>query len=75
MRPYDNEVSNGWALGNYGSEYIVYLPNGGSTSIYSLASTSRAVWFDPRSGISFNAGPGTNFTAPDTNDWVLYVRR
>jgi hypothetical protein len=75
MWPYDDEVSNGWALGRYGSEYIVYLPQGGSTSVYSFVSTTKAVWFNPRDGSSFDAGCcGTTFTAPDGNDWVLYVR-
>jgi hypothetical protein len=74
MEPLDGEVSNGWALGRYGSEYVVYLPHGGATSIYSLVSTSRAVWFNPRDGSSFGAGAGgTTFTAPDDRDWVLYV--
>ncbi len=75
MQPHDAEVSNGWALGRYGSEYIVYLPEGGTTSVWSLVSTSKAVWFNPRDGSSFDAGCcGTTFTAPDRNDWVLYVR-
>ena len=75
MRPWDGEVSNGWALGRYGQEYIVYLPHGGTTSVYSLASTSRAIWFNPRDGSSGPAGAGTTLTAPDNNDWVLYVHR
>jgi len=75
MEPYDGEVSNGWALGRYGTEYIVYLPRGGTTSVYSMVSTTKAVWFNPRDGSSFDAGCcGTTFAAPDENDWVLYVR-
>jgi uncharacterized protein (TIGR03437 family) len=75
MVPLDGDVTNGWALGRSGAEYIVYLPNGGATSVPSLRSVSRAVWFNPRDGGSFDAGSGPEFHAPDTNDWVLYVLR
>ena len=75
MTPQDNQVANGWALGHGGSDYIVYLPHGGSTSVNGLESAGRAIWFNPRDGSSFAAGGGPDFTAPDSLDWVLYVSR
>jgi hypothetical protein len=74
MKPADGEVTYGWALGRSGSEYIIYMA-GRSTSIPSLTTVSRAVWFNPRDGNSFSAGVGPTFTAPDGQDWVLYVKR
>jgi uncharacterized protein (TIGR03437 family) len=75
MKPLDGDVTNGWALGRSGAEYVIYLPNGGSTSVPSLHSVSRAVWFNPRDGGSFDAGSGPDFRSPDGNDWVLYLLR
>jgi hypothetical protein len=74
MHPADNEVTYGWALGRTGSEYIIYM-SGGWTSIPSIPSASRAVWFNTRDGSSFSAGAGPYFVAPDGYDWILYVKR
>ncbi len=74
MRPSDNLVSNGWAYAQPGREYIIYLITGGSTTVSGLPGAYDAVWFDPRSGRTQTAGAGPVFTAPDTNDWVLYIR-
>jgi hypothetical protein len=72
-RPSDNLVSTGWALAKTGERYIVYLPDGGTTVLSNLPSSYTASWFDPRSGASQPAYGGPPFTAPDRNDWVLYV--
>jgi Putative collagen-binding domain of a collagenase len=75
MIPVDGDVTGGWALGRPGSEYIIYLPAGGATSVPALANPGRAVWFNPRDGSSIPAANAPLFTAPDTNDWVLYLQR
>jgi titin len=73
MSPLDSAVTNGWAFGRPGQEFIVYLPTGGSTSLMGLAAPRSAKWFNPRDGSTRDAGTVQPFTAPDSNDWVLYV--
>jgi uncharacterized protein (TIGR03437 family) len=75
MVPLDSDVSNGWAMGRSGVEYIAYLKSGGTTTVPALSNPSRAVWFNPRDGSSVDAGSGPQFRAPDKNDWVLYLLR
>ena len=74
MHPADKEVTYGWALGRTGSEYIIYM-SGGTTSVPSLPSPSKAIWFNTRDGSSGSAGAGPTFRAPDGYDWVLYLKR
>jgi hypothetical protein len=73
MVPLDRAVTNGWALGRPGAEYVIYLPNGGDTSVPGLLAPQRAVWFNPRDGEWSYAGAGPQYTAPDSDDWVLYL--
>jgi hypothetical protein len=75
MTPLDGDVTYGWALGRSGSEYVIYLPRGGTTSVPAIPSPGHAVWFCPRDGSWFYAGPGPKFTTPDESDWVLYLVR
>lgn len=74
MHPADGAAKNGWTLARDGLEYVVYLGNGGTTSIAAIDGKGyEAVWFNPRDG-STQPAAGPNFTAPDGNDWVLHVR-
>lgn len=56
------------------SEYIIYMPTGGSTELRNRPANYVAAWYDPRTGASMAAGQGPRFIAPDTQDWVLYVK-
>ncbi|MFV2044905.1 MAG: hypothetical protein ACC700_16925, partial [Anaerolineales bacterium] len=73
MVPSDSLVSAGWSYAAAGDRYIVYLISGGSTTISGLPGSYSAIWYDPRTGISSPAAGGPTFTAPDSQDWVLYV--
>lgn len=56
--------------------YVVYLPDGGSTSINGLPGQNDLLrWYNPRTG---QMGPdeplsGNDITAPDTEDWVALI--
>jgi Domain of unknown function (DUF5060)/Protein of unknown function (DUF4038)/Putative collagen-binding domain of a collagenase len=80
MAPNNAIVSRGYALVRQGSEYLIYLPLGGSVDVnLSAASGSITVeWFNPRTGSIVMGSPITGgatrqLVAPDTNDWVLYL--
>jgi len=75
MRPADELVTAGWCLAQPGERYVLYLPAGGSTTVSALPTTRAAWWFNPRDGSSTGAGQGPTFTAPDGQDWVLYIAR
>lgn len=64
-----------------GSEYVLYLPDGGSTTVdLSAASGTLSVgWYNPRAGTyqgqtTVEGGASRTFTAPDSNDWVLHIK-
>ena len=82
MSPKNNLSTNGYLLGTnvLGKEYVIYLPNGGSTTIdlSSLPGTLNVEWYNPRTGIyqgktTTQGGTSKSFTAPDSNDWVLHI--
>lgn len=83
MTPQPDLCSTGYCLANpiaSGAEYLVYLPNGGSTTVdLSDASGSLKVeWFNPdhgttTEGSNVTGGSVKNFTAPFGGDAVLYV--
>jgi len=81
MSPKNNLVSSGYLLGNnLGKEYVIYLPNGGSTTVdlSSLPGSLNVEWYNPRTGTyqgqtTVQGGTSRIFTAPDSNDWVLYI--
>ncbi|PIE06003.1 MAG: hypothetical protein CSA75_01805 [Sorangium cellulosum] len=74
MVPSDQLVSNGWCFAREGDEYIIFLPEGGSTTVEGLPASYTATWFDPRQGTTSDAGVGPDFQAPDDNDWALHIR-
>jgi hypothetical protein len=82
MAPNDGLVTSGYCLANPGTEYAVYLPNGGPTTVDLSAipsSTALCVrWYNPRDDdysveTSVQGGEHRSFTAPDGNDWVLQI--
>lgn len=80
MKPDNSLVSIGFCLANLGQEYVIYLPKGGSIMVNLAAASGdlSAEWFNPRTGLTTAAGivtggENSNFTAPDSNDWVLHI--
>lgn len=83
MAPRNNLASTKYCLANPGSEYLVYLPDGGKvtkvTVDLSAASGTLAVeWFNPSTGEAMSAeaaaaGDIREFVAPFSGDAVLYI--
>jgi len=85
MNSADGIVSNnnGYGFSKAGEVYVVYLRNGGSTTV-DLASGSYTVkWFNPRTGGALVNGSVTSVSggnnksigsAPTNNDWVALIR-
>ncbi|MEM7672801.1 MAG: DUF5060 domain-containing protein [Verrucomicrobiota bacterium] len=86
MNPDDDLVSSGYCLANPGNEYLIYLPNGGNTTLDLSAESGdfQVLWFDPRNGGNLALGSITNVSAggifslgsaPNntTDDWVILV--
>ena len=69
-------------LADPGKEYVAYLERGGHITLDLIDAPGRVkfVWFNPRTGKSLQqpdqeGGDYTVFTAPDNEDWVLYLSR
>ena len=82
MTPQGSISSTGYALANPGSEYLVYLPLGGSTTLNlsGVAGTFNVEWLDPVSGTVVSGelitGGGINsLTTPFGGDAVLYISK
>jgi hypothetical protein len=83
MSPHDELAvgGNAYVLAAPGKEYVAYLPRGGDVRI-NLSSTSgnlRYSWFNTRSFMlgkvnTISGGSIKPFHAPDTDDWVLWIR-
>jgi hypothetical protein len=80
MRPGDSLLEAGgdliYCLAAEDEEYLVYFVNGGAASL--RVPGGEAEWFNPRSGETREktAVPEgrISFTAPDAEDWVLYIK-
>jgi hypothetical protein len=81
MRPNDRLLDAGdamiYCLAAEEEEYVVYFVNGGTAAL--RLPSAEAEWFNPRTG---EGGPKNrvepgkvSFTAPDSNDWVLYIKK
>jgi hypothetical protein len=82
MRPHDELASTRYCLAHPGSEYLVYLPDGGKVTVdLKAASGTLAVeWINPRTGAATEAGttqggPQRPFDGPEKGDWVLHLLR
>ncbi len=86
MAPQDSMVSNpenNFCLGDKGNTYLVYLMAGGTVELdlKAVSGEFKAQWFDPRNGTLRDAAPNAivkggrtaAFTAPTTDDWVLWL--
>jgi len=78
--PHGDLASTRYCLAVPGSEYLVYLPDGGKVTVdLSAASGMLAVeWFNPTEGEtvpaeSITGGGSSEFTAPFDGDAVLYI--
>lgn len=67
-------------LADPGSQYVVYLKNGGSirVDLSGFTGSLNVSWYNPRNGTTTqsgttSAGGWRTFNAPDSNDWVLYL--
>ncbi|MBO3804102.1 MAG: hypothetical protein JTT11_09610, partial [Candidatus Brockarchaeota archaeon] len=82
MVPSNNLASTGYCLSNLGSEYLVYLPDGGDV-VVDLAGAPKGLgveWFDPNTcekvtGRSEDGGSAKAFSSPFGGDAVLYISR
>ncbi|MCL4195369.1 MAG: DUF4038 domain-containing protein, partial [Thermoguttaceae bacterium] len=81
LNPSDDLVTGGaWCLAKPGAVYLVYLPDGGKTTVSLAEGSYSAEWFDPRTGkrepIGEVSGPSwTSPAAPGDGDWALILRR
>jgi hypothetical protein len=87
MNPDDSIVSlsGAWAMKRDSKQYVVYLPNGGTTNITTGGSglTYNVKWYDPRNGGPLQDGSvtsvssGTESLGPPPNntteDWAILV--
>ena len=80
LSPNDSLASSGRVLASAGGEYVIYLQNGGSTTVNlsAAAGTLSVEWYNPRNGAlqgqsSVQGGASRMFTAPDLNDWALHI--
>lgn len=84
MAPQNALVTSGTAylLREVDVRYIAYLPSGGTIQINLAAATGTFTydWYNCRTGAGAAGGTTTggatrSFSAPDTNDWTLHIRR
>ena len=81
MTPRDDLASTQYCLANPGTEYLVYLPDGGEVTV-DVSATKGAMsveWFNPRTAEKRTAekvagGAKRQFQAPSDGDAVLYLR-
>lgn len=87
----DNDLVSGagnWCLAKPGSDYVVFLPEGGVSSLdlSSVSGTFLVKWFNPRNGGDFqegnvkqvNGGANGSLGSPpaDTDkDWVIFITK
>jgi hypothetical protein len=79
--PRSDLASSGYCLAVVGTEYLVFLPGGGSASLnLTGASGARTIeWFNPSNGQvtigkTVNGGGFVTLTAPFSGSAVAYVR-
>jgi hypothetical protein len=82
MSPRKDLASTGYCLANPGTEYLVYLPDGGKASVDLSAASGKLdpEWFSPTTGetvsdAAFDGGATLHLAAPFGGDSVLYIRR
>jgi Putative collagen-binding domain of a collagenase len=80
--PHGELVSTKHCLANPGHEYLVYLPNGGATTVdlSTAAGTFRVEWMNPTDGTTSTAQAITGLAkrtlkAPFKDDAALYLKK
>ena len=81
-----NSNSSGYCFAKTGSDYVIYLPSGGSKNLNlnGVSGTFQVKWYDPRNGGGLQNGSVTSINgggsrsignAPNNTgkDWVVYV--
>lgn len=73
-------VTRGCCVGERGKQYVVYLREGGGTTVdlSSCRGLLTVAWLDPRTGArtvadAVTGGRRIDFQTPDENDWVLWL--
>jgi uncharacterized protein YjdB len=73
-------VPTGYALAKLGSQYLVFIPGGGSVklNLTEVSGTLNVEWFNPSTGVAtpgspVTGGPSRTLTAPFTGDAVLFL--
>ncbi|MFQ5808053.1 MAG: DUF6298 domain-containing protein [Armatimonadota bacterium] len=81
MTPHGELASSAYCLADPGSEYVVYVPDGGIVTVDLSAGTGRLAveWIDPGTGDAHPGDPLTGgaqreFHAPFDGDAVLHIR-
>jgi len=81
MNPNNSRVENGFCIGETNSDYVIYLPEGGSVNVNfdDLNGTFRAQWYDPKNGeysdfSIFYGGAILSLTPPFPDDVVLHIQ-
>jgi hypothetical protein len=80
LEPANGRTTSGFASVDAGTAILVYLMSGGvaTVDLAGFSGTLDVVWYNPRTGERSEGAPVAGggpdfFTAPDGNDWVLYV--
>jgi len=80
--PHGELVSTKHCLANPGQEYLVYLPNGGETTVdlSTAPGTFRVEWMNPSDGTTstvqaITGGAKRTLTAPFNGDAALYLKK
>ena len=73
-------VATGYCLAKPGSQYLLFIPGGGSQTLDLSAATGslNVEWFNPATGVATQAGtvpggPSRTFTPPFSGDAVLFL--
>ena len=81
MVPHNDLASTRYCLARPGSEYLVYLPEGGEVTVDLTKLKARATprWFDPTQGKyqvapAIQGGASKLFRSPLPGDAVLHIR-
>lgn len=78
LTPSPNLVDHGFCLADEGSEYLVYLEDGGTVNLQLTEGEYEMQWINARNDYERTENKeiqGSSFTAPDNNDWLLYIKK
>jgi len=82
MQPFTGVTGDAVSLAEAGKSYVIYLPHGGAVTLdlTGVPGSFTGGWFNPRTGksggeLTVAGGAQQKCEAPDTEDWVLHLRR